>query len=129
MRPHMRRIVMGLAYRHVRRLSLESADRLMGVAATRRLSHKGNRDWLVARKGEYESCYLVPMPDIRLRSSDTRCILVLLDRKNRAVWMSVDVSPWKVLRLPKLRRREVVASIGRLAANCPVVQWDGSLSR
>jgi hypothetical protein len=129
MRPQVRRIAASLANRHVRRLSLESANRLMGLADARNLSHRGNRDWLMARKGEYENCYLVPASGVRLRSSDIRSILVLLNRNNRTVWMSVDVSPWRVLGLPKLRGREIVQVMGRLASSSPVVQWDGSLSR
>jgi hypothetical protein len=98
----------------------------MGIAIERGLAHKGNRDWLAERKGEYERCYLVPMPDAHLRSSDIRCILVMLDRSNQAVWMSLDVSPLKVLGLPKLRGREIVRVMGCLASNSPVVRWDGS---
>ncbi|MGW5689711.1 hypothetical protein ACWEWX_01735 [Streptomyces asiaticus] len=99
----------------------------MGIAIDRGLAHKGNRKWLAERRGENGRCYLVPALDTHLKSSDIRCILVLLDRSNRAVWMTLDVSPWMLLGLPKLRGREVVHVMGRLASNSPVVRWDGSL--
>lgn len=128
MRSRVRWIAASLAGRYVRRLSFESADRLMVIATRRGLAHKGNRSWFVAREPEHKSCYLVPVLDVQLRSSDVRCILVVFDCRNRAVWMSLDVSPWKVLGFPKLRTRESVEVIGKLAANSPVIRWGESLT-
>jgi len=108
----MRRTAARLAHRHVRRLSRQSADRLMAIAAETGLAHKGKRTWL-AERSEYERCYLIP---------------VLPDDRNRAVWMSLDVSPWRVLGLPKLRGRELTDVVGSLAAASPVIRWDGTLS-
>lgn len=126
-RLHVRKVAGKLASRHVRQLTPRSADRLMDIVIDRGLAHKGNRKWLAERKGEYGRCYLIPALDMHLKSSDIRCILALLDRRNRAVWMTLDVSPWMVLGLPKLRGRKVVHVMGRLASNSPVVPWDGSL--
>lgn len=99
----------------------------MAVAAETGLAHEGKRTWL-AERSEYERCYLVPVPDVRLMSADVRCLVVLLDNRNRAVWMSLDVSPWRALGLPKLRGREMTRVMGSLAAISPVIRWDGTLS-
>lgn len=124
----MRRVAMILATRHVRRLSIGAARDLMDVAAARDFSHKGNRSWLAQQEGRYERCYLVPVPDSRLQSMNMRCILVLLDRANRAVWMSLDVSPWTALVQPRLRGKDVTRVMAWLASNSSAVHWDGSLS-
>lgn len=123
----MRRTAARLANRHVRRLSRQSADRLMAIAAETGLAHKGKRTWL-AERSEYERCYLIPVPAAPLRSADVRCLVVLLNDRNRAVWMPLDVSPWRVLGLPKLRGRELTDVVGSLAAASPVIRWDGTLS-
>lgn len=127
MRLSVRRGAAIIAKRQVRCLSLQSVDRLMKAAVVNGLGHKGNRDWLAEQKGVYGRCYLVPVPDIRLRSSHVRCILVLLSRNNQAVWMSLDVSPWKLLGRARLRGRETARVIGWLASASPAVRWDGSL--
>ncbi len=128
MRLCARKVSALLAGRHVRRLSLHSADRLMEAATVRGSGHKGNRDWLAEHQDVYGHCYLIPAPDTRLVSLDIRCVLVLLSGSHQAVWMSLDVSPWEVLRLPRLRGREIARVMGWLAAGNPVVRWDGTLT-
>ena len=121
MRLLVRRVAARSAGRKVRRLSLHQACSLMEAAKGERFAHQGHPGWVGEHAGEYVHLYLISVSEMRLRSADVRCVVVLLDRNHRAVWMGLDVSPWRILSLRRPGDREFVQLIGWLSAGNPVV--------
>ncbi len=121
-----RKIAARVAERRVRSLSSGMASSLMMEAAGRESAHRGNSEWMNSNARRFSSVYLVPLGS-RLRSADVRCVVVLFGLKSEVVWMTLDVSPWKLFTLRRAGSREVLAVIGKLASNYPVVKWDGSV--
>lgn len=114
--------------RKVKRLTFKDAACLMRSAQKNERSYRGNIEWLQNVEGKFNCAYLVPARDVRLRSADVRCLLAFTGDGGNYVWLTVDVSPWEILRLPGLSYSENVELIGKLIAGYPSVMWDGSTS-
>ncbi|MGK5450184.1 hypothetical protein [Streptomyces radiopugnans] len=117
-----------IAKRKTRVLTFKDAIHLMMSAQRKQRSYQGNIDWLRSVEGKFDYAYLVPVQSVRLRSADVRCLLACPEGGSNYVWLTVDVSPWTIVRLRSLGAPESVELIGKLVAGYPSVTWDGSVS-
>lgn len=116
-----RHLLAGLSISGVRRVEYADLLRLMERAERCGRKPHGNRPWLEARRDDVAHCYLVRLPQ-RNHRGFVKCALVIIDNKNRGVWMNLDVRRRFYLRLPRIRSVEMENLMLNLAVRLPIVR-------
>ena len=111
----------GLSLSGVRKIGYAHLLRAMQVAeGAEGLAH-GNRAWLEGHCDDAQHFYLVPLPR-RDHRGFVKCALLIIDKRNRGVWMNLDVHRRLYSKLPRVGAPETEKLVLNLAVRFPFVR-------
>jgi hypothetical protein len=93
----------------------------MQVAEGEEGAAHGNRAWLEGCRDDVERFYLVRLPR-RNHRGFVKCAMIVIDKKNRGVWMNLDVRRRLYSRLPRVGASDMENLVLNLVVRVPFVR-------